>query len=265
MAVEAIYEHPEDYDLEVAAREVKDFDFWRALLLRERPGRVLEVGSGTGRLTLPLARLGARHGFSITGLELEPAMITRARERAAQEAAHMGSALRFVEGDIRSSRLADSYGVILLPYGVGHHLTNLDEQLAAWRNIRAHLEPGGLFAIDLEAPDYNTLARATDGTDTRPDLDAQGNDGRRMTRTVTSHYEQGTQLATHTFSYDVTTTNGGRDQYGAEFAMHVYFPREIQLLCLATGLRVERVLGSYMGEPFDNHSRVMITIARAAT
>ncbi|MGH2409239.1 MAG: class I SAM-dependent methyltransferase, partial [Chloroflexota bacterium] len=85
MAVEAIYEHPDHYDLEVAAREVKDLEFWRALLLRERPARVLEVGSGTGRLTLPLARLGAKHGFSMTGLELEPAMIARASERADRE------------------------------------------------------------------------------------------------------------------------------------------------------------------------------------
>jgi len=264
MAVVAIYQHPDDYDIEVAAREVKDFDFWQALLLRERPARVLEVGSGTGRLTLPLARLGAIHGFSITGLELEPAMIARARERAAQEAGHLGAALRYTQGDIRSCQLPESYDVILLPYGVGHHLQELEEQLAAWRNVRRHLEPGGLFAIDLEAPDLSILARALDGTAPRPDLDARGANGRRISRTAACHYEQGTQLATHVFHYHVTNADGGRDHYSSEFAMHVYFPREVELLCRATGLTVERVLGAYTGEPFDNRSRVMITLARPA-
>ncbi|HEY8282898.1 MAG TPA: class I SAM-dependent methyltransferase [Chloroflexota bacterium] len=265
MAVEAIYEHPDHYDLEVASREVKDLEFWRTLLLRERPVRVLEVGSGTGRLTLPLARLGSKHGFSMTGLELEPTMIQRARAHAAREQDQLGDVLQYIEGDIRLSQLPESYDAILLPYGVGHHLVDLDDQLTAWRNIRRHLAPGGLLAIDLEAPDFSTLSRALTGTGPRPDLDIQGSDGQRIRRSAASHYEQATQLATHAFYYNVTSGDDSRDQYASEFAMHVYFPREVELLCRATGFTVERMLGSYAGEPFGDHSRVMIALARATT
>jgi len=264
MAIEAIYEHPEDYDLEVTSREVQDLRFWRALLLRERPARVLEIGSGTGRLSLPLAYMGATHGFTVTGLELEPLMIRRAEIHGARERGRLGETLRYIQGDVRSVDLPGQYDVILFPYGAAHHLVSIDDQFAAWRNVRRCLSPGGLFALDLEAPDFLSLARALNGTRIRRDLDVRGQDGRRLARTVTSHYERLTQLATHAFKYHVCGPDGGRGRYASDFAMHVYFPREVELLCRGTGFRVEQVLGSYSWAPFDNQSEVMITLARAA-
>lgn len=259
MAIEAIYEHPEDYDLEVAARGVQDLPFWHDLLLREQPARVLEIGSGTGRLTIPLARLGQAHGYSLTGLEPEPAMLAYAQARSREE----GVDLRFIGGDIRSLDLPDRYDMILLPYGAAHHLLSLDDQLAAWGNVRRHLTPRGLFCIDLVAPDFRFLSRTLTGLPPRRDLDAQGSDGRVLRRTVASHYDRADQLATHAYRYQVREPGGSSRRYRSTFAMHVYFPREVVLLCRCTGFQVERMLGSYAGEPFAAHSELLITLARA--
>ena len=123
---EAIYRHPEDYDLEIAAHDVRDLPFWLDLLQQEHPRRVLEVGCGTGRLTVPLARAGARSGFTVTGLDPEAEMLTRADTLAAAEAAATRAALRFVQGDVRALDLDEQHDVVLMPYGAAHHLLGLD-------------------------------------------------------------------------------------------------------------------------------------------
>src|SRR6185312_17511979 len=101
MAVEPIYQHPEDYELEVASQRLGDEVFWSDLVRRERPMRVLEIGCGTGRLTIPLAREGARLGFTVTGLDTEAAMLDRAREHLRDEPADVQRAVRFVQDDAR--------------------------------------------------------------------------------------------------------------------------------------------------------------------
>jgi hypothetical protein len=84
-----------------------------------------------------------------------------------------------------------------------------------------------------------------------------------MLRTVASRYAPATQVITHAYEYQVTDRDGGRRCYPSAFAMHVYFPHQMELLCRYTGFTVEAMLGSYAGEPFGDHSELMITLARA--
>lgn len=162
MSVEEVYLRPEDYELETLAQHIGDTRFWLDLLRHERPARVLEVGCGCGRLTLPLARLGACQGITVTGLEMEPAMLRQAEEHARAQTEQTRAALRLALGDARDldsalrrgndgATSADLFDVILMPYGVAHHLTTSDDQLRAWRGARRWLRPGGLLAVEHDA------------------------------------------------------------------------------------------------------------------
>lgn len=262
MAAETIYQHPLDYELEVAAEQVQDVPFWIDLVQREQPRRVLEIGCGTGRLTLPLARVGVERGFSITGLDLEAAMLARAGERAQAESEGARRALRFIRADARSFSLAERFEVVLMPYGVAHHLLTSEDQLAAWRNARRHLAPDGLFAVDVQAPDLALLARARECTPRVVDRDLWGEDGRHLRRSVATCYDALSQRLLFAFEYEVTDPDETRRAYPSEFAMYVYFPQELARLFQETGFRVERFVGSYTGAPFDNHSAQLIALAR---
>jgi SAM-dependent methyltransferase len=160
---EAIYRHPEDYDLEVGAQDIRDLPFWLDLLQQEHPQRVLEIGCGSGRLTVPLARAGASAGFTVTGLDPEAEMLTQAAKLAESESAATRAALRFVQGDARALDLEGQYDAVLMPFGAAHHLHALDDQIAAWRGVRRVLRPGGLFVVDVSAPDLAMLAQAGTG------------------------------------------------------------------------------------------------------
>ena len=262
MAVEEIYCYPDDYDFEVAARNPNDFQFWRELLVREQPEHVLEIGCGTGRLTLPLARMGAEQGFHMVGLDIEPEMLTRARLRAAAEPDAVRNILQLEMADVRALKMAARFDVVFLPYGVAHHLISLDDQLAALHGIHELLMPHGLFAIDVCAPDFSLLARAIIETGRYADMNVHGDDGRNLRRTVVMHYFPETQLLTQDFEYDVTDADGTQRHYRSPFLMHVYYPRELAWLFQLTGFRLEYVYGSYNGEAFGATSPSIIALAR---
>jgi SAM-dependent methyltransferase len=273
MALEEVYRHPDDYELETQAREIGDLPFWIGLLQRERPTRVLEIGSGCGRLTLPLARLGAAQGFSVTGLEIEPAMLRRAEEHARDEAAPTRQALRLAQGDARDldgalHRLQGAedlpaFDVILMPYGVAHHFTTPDEQLSVWRGARRWLQAGGLLAVDVTAPDLERLLAGRDApTPRRLDLEVS-RDGRTLRRTVATRYDATTQQETLAYDYHMSEADGTVRDYRSQFTMRVYFPRELALLFCATGFSMERLLGSYRGEPYSAGSPLLLALGRA--
>jgi SAM-dependent methyltransferase len=273
MAVEEVYLRPDDYELETLTRDIGDLPFWADLLKREQPAHVLEIGCGCGRLALPLARLGAARGFTITGLEVEPAMLRRAQEHARDETPETQRALWLALGDARDLDAAlqalggaaypHSFDVILMTYGVAHHLTTTDQQLGVWHGAWRWLRAGGLLAVDVSAPDLPRLSTGRDCcTPRRLDLEVS-RDGRTLRRTVATRYCAATQVEHLDFDYAVTEVDGSQRHYRSTFAMRVYFPRELELLFHATGFTVERMIGSYAGEPHTTRSPLLLTLGRA--
>lgn len=263
LSSEAIYRYPEDYDLEVSAQDIRDLPFWIDVVQQERPHHVLEIGCGTGRLAIPLARIGAEAGFMVTGLDTEAEMLTQAAKLAEAESTTTQTALRFVQGDVRALELDRHYDVVLMPYGAAHHLHELDEQIAAWRSVRQVLRPGGLFVVDVGAPDLAMLAQAREGTPRREDLAVSDAEGRKLRRTIAVTYAAATQRAMINFEYTVHDPGGDRREYASPFVMHVYYPRELELLFRLSGFHLERMVGSYAGEPFADGSPLMIVLGRA--
>jgi SAM-dependent methyltransferase len=268
VAVEPVYQHPEDYELEVASRRLQDAGFWSDLVGRERPRRVLEVGCGTGRLTIPLTREGVRHGFTVLGLDIEAAMLARAREHLRDEPADVQRAARFIQVDARDLSVVGSRGdrfdVILMPYGVAHHFLASEDQTAAWSAVRGRLAPGGLFAVDITMPDLASLTEAQGGSPRAPDLDVCGADGRHLWRTAARRYDAATRRLAIDFQYEVTEPDGSWYAYPSTFVMYVYTAQELTRLFQCTGFQVERLVGSYAGEPYANDSHQLIALARPA-
>jgi ubiquinone/menaquinone biosynthesis C-methylase UbiE len=266
MAVEPIYQHPEDYELEVASQRLGDESFWSDLVRRERPKRVLEIGCGTGRLTIPLAREGVCSGFTVTGLDTEAAMLNRAHEHLRDEPEEVQRAVRFVQGDARDLSSvrpsAEHFDVILMPFGVAHHFLTNEDRLAAWRAACGRISPSGLFVVDITMPDLASLAETQNSSPRALDLDVEGADGRHLRRTVAQRYETTTQRLTMEFQYEVTEPDGSWYAYPSTFVMYVYQTQELRELFQSTGFQVERLVGSYAGELYTNGSRHLIALAR---
>lgn len=109
---------------------------------------ILEVGCGTGRILLPLARAGAR----ITGIDGSREMLARCQTKLDSEPAELRSRVALQHADVRRLDLGKRFALVIAPFRVFQHLTSMDDQLAALGAIARHLTPGGRLVFDVFNP-----------------------------------------------------------------------------------------------------------------
>jgi SAM-dependent methyltransferase len=150
------------HDVECASYAA-DLPLWRELADAAR-GAVLELGCGTGRVALDLAR----RGHEVVGLDADPALVrvlaSRARER--------GLAVEAVVGDARSFALGRRFPLVVAPMQVVQLLGGAEGRRAMLRSARRHLEPGGLLAVALADP-FDAVP-AADALPPLPDVREEG-------------------------------------------------------------------------------------------
>src|SRR6187431_1302240 len=131
------------YDWENARTVARrDVAFWQGLA-RQHAGAVLELGSGTGRLAIPLMKSGAR----VVGIDRSAAMLGRARLKARR--AGLADRVRFVRADIRRLpfRARPGFGLVMAPYGMLQSLTSERDLGETLGSVARVLKRGGLFGI----------------------------------------------------------------------------------------------------------------------
>lgn len=118
---------------------------------------VLELGSGYGRLSIALARAGHR----LTGLEIDPWLLRRARAAALGLPARMRARLRMRRGDMTDFELARRFDRVVIAYSTLYCLPSVHALSRCLNAARAHLRPGGVLLADAyAADDFHRRARA---------------------------------------------------------------------------------------------------------
>jgi SAM-dependent methyltransferase len=118
-------------------------------------GAALELGIGTGRIALPLARRGIR----VHGIDLSEAMVARLRAKPGAEQ------VTVTIGDFATTTVDGRFSVAYLVFNTIMNLTTQDGQVACFQNVAAQLEPGGCFVIEVMVP---ALQRLPPGETVRP-------------------------------------------------------------------------------------------------
>jgi SAM-dependent methyltransferase len=256
-----LYKHPEEYDLEHLNDE-EDLGFYQSLCRRLAPRKLLEVGCGTGRITLPLAEAG----FDAIGLDSEPEMLRKAEERRLQTPAEIRQRLKFIEGDMRTWSARAEFDLILIPASSITHVLDLEDQLAVWRTCHNNLRPGGRLLVEVTMPNMASFADSFSVPPRTPlevDIDNYDeSDGTRLIRRKTTRYLSHEQRAQIRFMYEKYQNGRGVESYLDDFACHVFFPRELPLLFIHTGYEIEETFGDYRGRPLRADSRVMIMVGK---
>jgi SAM-dependent methyltransferase len=124
-----------------------DVEFYLELA-REAPGRTLELGCGTGRVLVALARAG----IEVTGLDLSAPMLDEAEEALAREPGEVSARIELVEGDMSGFEIGEQFGFVYIAFRSFMMLRTVEEQRACLECVHRHLVPGGLLAIDLFDP-----------------------------------------------------------------------------------------------------------------
>jgi len=240
-----------DFYDNIYAFRTQDVVFYLAMT-RELQGPILEVGCGTGRITLPLIETGQE----IYGVEVSPSMLRILRHKLAERPELLP---RIHEGDMRSFDLGKKFLQVFVPFRTFLHLDTIDDQLAALRNFHKHLLSEGRLIIDIFAPSYRLMSH----DQMRISLPARHlADGRIITvadNVTYSHREQRLAVERH---IDTIFSDGLLRRSVEHFHLRYIFRYEMELLLRQAGFQLETVYGDFERRPYDYHSGEMIFVAK---
>jgi ubiquinone/menaquinone biosynthesis C-methylase UbiE len=148
------YEDAELYDFEYRDHR-QDIRWYRELARTLGTGqRVLELGAGTGRVTIPLAS----DGHHVTAVDRMPAMLTRLQAKLAAQPL-LAARVEPVLGEITALPCeAARFDLVIAPFNVLMHLYRWQDLLACFREVHRVLVPGGAFGLDVLLPDLEWLS-----------------------------------------------------------------------------------------------------------
>jgi SAM-dependent methyltransferase len=218
------------------------FEFWLSQA-RISGGPILELGCGTGKLSIPLAEAG----FSVAGLDNSPALL--------QFAASKNDDVQWIEGDMRSFSLDERFALIMLASNNLGHLHTPEDFEGCISSVKRHLQPGGVFIIDVFVPNLKVLLRDAEEEHVLDEYDSPEGQG-RVRVMARSHYEPTTQIVRTT---TIRRVAGQPDLVGS-LDLKMYFPKELEALARCNGLRIAARYGGHAGEEFGEQSRFQILV-----
>jgi len=150
-----------EYDAYAATYDVEygefaeDIPFYVEEASRAEPP-VLELACGTGRVLIPVAQAGVR----VVGLDASPAMVQACRHKVAELSEEVQARITLVDADMRDFAFDERFGLVYCPFRAFLHLMTTEDQIAALRNIHAHLRVGGRFVLNFFNPSPAHIAEA---------------------------------------------------------------------------------------------------------
>ena len=223
-----------------------DIAFYSRLAERFNATRILELGSGSGRVSIPLAR----RGLEVTGLELSPKMLEVGRKSATSD----GVKVNFVLGDVRDFRLDVQFPLVIAPFNALMHLYTLSDQDRALGCIKAHLEPGGVFAFDVYVPNFGLehVLRHEGETFLEPD-------GTRTDVFLLQRIDKVSQVVTTTYYVDTVSPEKNLSRNVIELTQRYFTRFELQRWLIDFRLEIS---GDFKGARLDVGSQHFVVIAK---
>jgi len=219
---------------------------------------VLELGCGTGRILLPLARAGC----SVSGLDSSDQMLARCRAKALDEPMSVQNRIDLHRGDVRDFNLGKTYGLVIAPFRIVQHLVTIDDQLRFLDGIARHVAPGGRLIFDVFNPSFAALV-AADGAereDTPEQVLSDGRSFRRAARVTRVRWVE--QVSEIEIVYYVSAIAGSKPERHVQvFDMRWYLHAELHHLLNRGGFRVQSVYGDFNRSPLRDDSKELIVCA----
>ena len=256
------YEYPYDdwaeiYDA-VYADLTHDLDFYTGLA-EKVGGPVLELGCGTGRVSLAIAA----KGIDVVGVDISPLMVAAAQAKATER--KLTERCIFQTGDMADVHLADTYPLVIMPFRSFQSMLTVEEQKAALATASAHLRDGGTLALDVFQPDIGQLGIEHDETVPFHMRDVKQADGGTIVVWGQNGWDGEEQVNSARLIIEELDPKGlmVRRLY-RDFDLRYTFRYEMQHLLDVCGFDVDSVAGDFDGGPVTEESDDIVWVARKA-
>jgi SAM-dependent methyltransferase len=228
------------YDLDLSV-DAGDIDLYLALAARSE-GPIVELCSGSGRITLPLAAAG----YAVTGVDHDPAMVARARHQLAAAGEGIASRVRLVEGDLFTTPVegAGMFGLAILPLNSILLLGGPREQRQSIAVMADLVAPGGLVVVDAWQPVADDLV-AFDGRLSFEWLRQDPDTGLEVVKLSAAWYDGATRAVTLTTLFDEAAPGTTPVRWTRIDALRLISADELRTHAEDAGLIVEAIAGDY--------------------
>ena len=238
----------------------RDVPFWRRIASAAR-GPVLELGCGTGRVSVPLARAG----IELVGIDRSAPMLERARRRISKSrkrqltnspSHQLTNSLCLVRGDIRQLPFeGHAFSAVLAPYGILQSMIRPRDLTATLASVARVIAPGGTFGVDL-VPDVPKWREYENRVQLR------GRAGNTQLTLVESVRQDPARRLT-TFEQRYVERRGGRTrEHRFDLTFRTLTVPQMTRQLERAGFSIDAVLGDYRGRPWDERADVWIILAR---
>jgi SAM-dependent methyltransferase len=231
--------------------EKNDLPFYLAQT-RRKDGPTLELGVGTARLAIQLARAGVE----VWGIDSSRHMLKAAEANLAKELKDVRLRVHLRHADARDFELPAKFTMIYFPSFSFDHLLARDDQLAALRNINRHLAPGGVYAFDL-AHVHEIKAEEGWFVQRRP-----YGGGQTVVRIGYHKTNAEKRLMSMNIWYELYEDGRMLERYFEGSDVYIHTPEEVRGLLSETGFEVAELYGGHGGEPFTSESPMMVIVAK---
>lgn len=204
------------------------------------PPRALELAIGSGRIAVPLQE----RGVQVTGIDASEEMVAKLRSKPG------GGTIEVVLGNFRDVNVDETFPLVYLTFNTLFALLTQEDQVECFRNVAAHLEPGGRFIVDCFVPDVDRFDRYNT---------------RMAVSSISSVDEHTYEMAVYDpVNQRVSSHLVRRGSDGESVVMPVEirfaWPSEIDLMAQLAGLELEDRFGWYDLRPFNERSTSHMSI-----
>jgi ubiquinone/menaquinone biosynthesis C-methylase UbiE len=231
----------------------RDVAFWRRMATKV-DGPVLELGCGTGRVSLPLVRAGVQ----LVGIDRSAAMVERARSKILKSPnPQILKSLRLVQGDIRRLPFRNAaFPLVIAPYGILQSLLDERALIETLRSVARTLEPGGTFGLDLvpDVPNWREYSN-------RVQFRGRAAKGVHLTLVESVRQDRRRHVTTF-FQRYIERRNGRSREHRFELRFRTLSLRQLSARLERAGFTIDAVLGDYHGGAWDRRADVWIILAK---
>lgn len=236
----------ESYDYAPHRRSRCDVEFY-VEEAKEVHGPALELGCGTGRILIPVARAGIR----VVGLDSSVHMLGVCRQRLGNEAGEVRSRVTLLQGDMRWFNLPDRFNVVMMPFRSFQHLLTVDDQLACLSAIRRHLADRGVLILDVNA--FGPLVSGEVGKECGDEPDFHLPDGRhvRLRHRIIAR-DRCLQVVDAEVNYWIGLPDGREERLVQAVRLRYTSRLELEHLLARGGFELRNVYGGFRREPLGS-------------
>ena len=218
-------------------------------LARKTGGPVLELGCGSGRVLLPIAR----SGIECTGLDPSRAMLARLEKNGPP------ANLRLVRGRMQDFDLkGERFALVYSAFRAFQHLLTVEDELSCLAAVRRHLAPGGTFAIDVFAPKLDRIAVLEEPE--FPEIRWREGDA-EIVRFTSVRRDPATQVFQVTFRHEIRRKGRRPEIRTVSTKMRYLFRYEVEHLLARAGFSKIQIFGGFDRRPYDYFSGETVVVA----